>query len=134
MRRCSTVGNSARKGTRRERELANELDDRGFAVIRAPASGAATTRELPDVFAGNGNDLYAIEAKASSGDPIYVDSEELDALAAFALGFNAKRRIAVRFDREEWAFFHPRNLHRTDAGNRRIKVEDLPSGDSLDDL
>jgi len=43
-----------KKGDRRERELVNRLDDAGFAVMRAPASGGATQRELPDVLAGNG--------------------------------------------------------------------------------
>ena len=40
---------SQAKGDRRERELVNALDEAGFAVMRAPASGAATDRELPDV-------------------------------------------------------------------------------------
>jgi hypothetical protein len=41
-----------RKGDRRERELVNKLDDAGFAVMRAPASGSATARDLPDGLAG----------------------------------------------------------------------------------
>lgn len=128
-----------RKGDRRERELVNELDESGFAVMRAPASGSATARELPDVLAGNGEDFYAIEAKSSSGDPIYLTGEEVEALVYFARNFGAKPRVGVRFDREEWYFFHPGDLHVTDGGNYRVKKEtalaegeDLPSiaGDS----
>jgi Holliday junction resolvase len=128
-----------RKGDRRERELVNELDDSGFAVMRAPASGSATARELPDVLAGNGDDFYAIEAKSSSGDPIYLTGEEVEALVYFARNFGAKPRVGVRFDREAWYFFHPGDLHVTDGGNYRVKKEtalaegeDLPSiaGDS----
>ena len=37
--------NANSKGDRRERELVNLLDERGFAVMRAPASGSATDRE-----------------------------------------------------------------------------------------
>ena len=99
-----------RKGDRRERELVNRLDDTGFAVMRAPASGGATQRELPDVLAGNGNVFYAIEAKSSAGDPIYLTGEEVEALVYFSQNFGAKPKIGVRFDREDWYFFHPADV------------------------
>lgn len=99
------------KGDRRERELVNRLDEAGFAVMRAPASGGATQRELPDVLAGNGNVFYAIEAKSSSGDPIYLSGEEIEALVYFSQNFGAKPKIGVRFDREDWYFFHPADVH-----------------------
>ncbi|MFB6087388.1 MAG: nucleoid-structuring protein H-NS, partial [Haloarculaceae archaeon] len=31
--------------------------------------------------------------------------------------------IAVRFDREDWYFFHPGDLYTTDGGNYRVKKE-----------
>jgi Holliday junction resolvase len=114
---------ASRKGNRRERELVNALDDAGFAVMRAPASGAATERELPDVLAGNAEDFYAIEAKSSSGRPIYLEGEEVENLVYFARNFGAKPRIAVRFDREDWFFFHPGDLYTTDKGSYRVKKE-----------
>ncbi|WP_254521603.1 Holliday junction resolvase Hjc [Natrinema caseinilyticum] len=114
---------SQAKGDRRERELVNALDEAGFAVMRAPASGSATERELPDVLAGDGERFYAIEAKSSSGDPIYLTGEEVEALIYFAQNFGAKPRIGVRFDREDWYFFHPADLHVTDGGNYRVKKE-----------
>ncbi|GAB3420402.1 Holliday junction resolvase Hjc [Haloparvum alkalitolerans] len=112
-----------RKGDRRERELVNALDEAGFAVMRAPASGSATERELPDVLAGDGDRFYAIEAKSSAGDPIYLSGEEVEALLFFSRNFGAKARIAVRFDREDWYFFHPGDLYTTDGGNYRVKKE-----------
>ena len=112
-----------KKGDRRERELVNELDETGFAVMRAPASGSATERELPDVLAGDGDAFYAIEAKSSAGDPIYLTGEEVEALVYFARSFGAKPRIGVRFDREDWYFFHPSDLYVTDGGNYRVKKE-----------
>ena len=114
---------SSAKGDRRERELVNRLDEAGFAVMRAPASGSATERELPDVLAGDGEQFYAIEAKSSAGDPIYLDGEEVEALVYFARNFGAKPRIGVRFDREDWYFFHPDDLYTTDGGNYRVKRE-----------
>jgi len=91
--------------------------------MRAPASGAATTRELPDVLAGDGETFYAIEAKSSAGNPIYLTGEEVESLLYFAQNFGAKARIAVRFDREDWYFFHPGELYTTDAGSYRVKKE-----------
>src|SRR6056297_967664 len=123
------------KGDRRERELVNRLDEAGFAVMRAPASGSATERELPDVLAGDGDVFYAIEAKSSSGDPIYLTGEEVEALVYFSQNFGAKPKIGVRFDREDWFFFHPADVHQTDGGNYRVKKETaLGDGDPLDSL
>jgi Holliday junction resolvase - archaeal type len=112
-----------RKGDRRERELVNQLDDAGFAVMRAPASGSATERDLPDVLAGDGDTFYAIEAKSSAGRPIYLTGEEIESLVYFAQNFGAKARVGIRFDRESWFFFHPSDLHVTDGGNYRVKKE-----------
>ena len=119
----STDVSANRKGDRRERELVNALDEAGFAVMRAPASGAATTRELPDVLAGDGETFYAIESKSSAGDPIYLTGEEVESLLYFAQNFGAKARIAVRFDRDDWYFFPPCELYTTDAGSFRVKKE-----------
>ena len=128
------MANSNRKGAKRERELVNFLDEDGWAVMRAPASGSATGRELPDVLAGDGNVFMAAEAKASSGDPIYYDEEEVEALLYFARNFGAIAQLSARFDEEagdpshgeEWPghyFFHPDEVHRTKGGNYRIKKE-----------
>jgi Holliday junction resolvase len=124
---------ASQKGDRRERELVNLLDDAGFAVMRAPSSGSATTRELPDVLAGDGERFYAIEVKSSAKRPIYLTGEEVEALIFFARNFGAKARIGVRFDREAWYFFHPAELHTTDGGNYRVKKETaLADGEPFD--
>ena len=103
--------------------------------MRAPASGSATERELPDVLAGNGDTFYAIEAKSSSGNPIYLTGEEVEALVFFARNFGAKPRIGVRFDREDWYFFHPGDCYVTDGGNYRVKKETaLSDGIDFDEL
>lgn len=115
--------NSNAKGDRRERELVNELDDRGFAVMRAPASGSATERELPDVLAGQDGTFYAVEAKSSGGDPIYVDGQEVTDLLFFAENFGAEPLIGVRYDREPWWFARPAACHCTDGNNYRLKLE-----------
>ncbi len=123
------------KGDRRERELVNRLDDADFAVMRAPASGGATERELPDVFAGNGDLVYAFESKSSSGQPIYIDEQKVEGLTYFAAKFGATPSIAVRFDREPWYFFHPSQIYRTGGGNYRVKKEvAVQNGIGINDL
>lgn len=111
------------KGSRRERELVNRLDELGWAVMRAPSSGAATARNLPDVLAGDDGYSVAIEAKSSSGKPIYIDGAEIDALLDFAFAFGAHPLVGVRFDHEPWLFEHPKRLYVTDGGNYRVKKE-----------
>lgn len=139
------MGNS--KGDRRERELVILYDDAGYAVMRAPASGGGTKRHLPDLLVGRRGDFYAIEAKASGGEPIYIPMEEVAALLYFAENFGAKARIAVRFDDKHgdpsynnddhagWYFFDPHDLHRTPEGNYRIKKETaLAEGERFETL
>lgn len=123
------------KGDRRERELINLLDTEGFAALRAPASGAATSRELPDMLAGDGDNFYAIEAKTRDTDRFYIDGVEVEALFYFALMFGAKARLAIRFDGEEWRFIHPSRLHITNGGNYRIDKEFILSeGNTINEL
>lgn len=119
--------NRSKKGDRRERELVNMLDSDEYEVMRAPASGGATSRELPDVLAGNGDNFYAIEAKSSGSEKIYIDGEEVEALIKFSVFFGAKARIGVRFDREDWYFFHPADLYVTRGGNYRVTLEKAKS-------
>ena len=128
------MGGLNTKGDRRERELVNRLDEAGFAVMRAPASGSATGRDLPDVLAGNGSAFYAVEAKSSSGDPIYLEGAEVESLIYFSRNFGATPKVGVRFDREDWYFFHPADLHTTDAGNYRVKKERALEGETIEDL
>lgn len=135
------------KGSQRERELVNLFHINGWAVIRAPASGGATDRELPDILAGNGNLFVAIEAKTSGGDPIYLSHEEVRALLYFARNFGATALIGVRFDAEygdpHYAndddsgsrFFEPDGCYRTESGSSRVKKDvAFESGRRLGDL
>ncbi len=128
------MANSNTKGNRRERELVNWLDENGWAVMRAPASGAATERDLPDVLFGNGDRFIATETKASNGDPIYLDQEEVEALRYFAENFGAEPHVSVKFDTEYgdpsygedrpgFYFIHIDDLYQTDGGNYRVKKE-----------
>lgn len=158
-------GGKNTKGSRRERELVNAADDLGLGAERIPASGSASGRDLPDVKLGRPveahrdlpdeglqeaetlSDLYAIEAKASNGDPIYLELDEVHGLIRYARTWGAKPKVGVRFDAKRgdphwgndedsgWRFFDPEDLHRTPSGNYRVKKETaLSEGTPLEDL
>jgi Holliday junction resolvase len=103
--------------------------------MRAPASGGATERELPDVLAGDGEAFYAVEAKASGTQSIYIEEREVDELEYFSESFGATALIGVRFNvthgdpaygddaNPGWYFLHPTNMYRTDSGNYRVKKQ-----------
>ena len=123
---------NSKKGDRVERSLVKWLYRHGWAVIRAPASGGATQRELPDVLAGNGERVLAVEVKSSRSDAVYLSSDEVEALERFALSFGALPVVAVRFtvkpgdpaygeSRPGFYFLPTDMLYETDSGNYRIK-------------
>ncbi|MFP4632886.1 MAG: Holliday junction resolvase Hjc [Halobacteriota archaeon] len=123
------------KGHSRERELVEMFWQAGYGVVRVPASGSATKRPLPDLVAGDGDTYIAVEAKSSGSDTVYVDGTEAEDLIEFSRAFGAKARIGVRFDREDWYFFHPGKLHVTGGGNYRVKLEKaLQEGEDFDEL
>ncbi len=123
------------KGSSRERELVDMFWDAGFGVVRAPASGSATERPLPDLVAADGERTIAVEAKSSGDDSVYIDGGEAEELIEFSSRFGARARIGVRFDREDWYFFHPGDLHVTRGGNYRVKLETaLQEGEDFQEL
>jgi len=105
-------------GSDRERELARILDTQGYKVIRAPSSGSATTRALPDLFFAKNGEKTAIELKYTGEDRAYYTKEEVDALKEFAAAFNAYTRLVARFKQDTtWYSIDPRKAGRTEQGN-----------------
>jgi Holliday junction resolvase len=85
--------------------------------------------------AGNDERYVAVEAKASASDTVYIDGDEVTQLIEFADRFGARARVGVRFDREDWYFFHPGDLHVTDGGNYRVKKEKaLRDGEDFEEI
>jgi Holliday junction resolvase len=127
-------------GDATERELVERLEAEGYAAMRAPSSGSATTRDLPDVLAGQpapGGDrprsrALVFEEKTSSGDPIYVKKAEADALIRFAEAFGARPYIAVRWKANSFRdttiyVSHPHEMWETEQF-WRAKREDCVDG------
>lgn len=114
---------------RYERELVNALDECGYVAMRAPSSGSATGRDLPDVLAGRG-DIYdtpgpasfalAIEHKSTSATTAYADEGEVEALVRFAEAFGAVPLVGARFKTQAAGKYHylvePSECRRTQGG------------------
>jgi Holliday junction resolvase len=113
----------SKTGSREERELVRMLWDADCAAMRAPASGGATKKPLPDVIAGNGSIYLAIEVKSSSLERIYIDSEKIDGLKEFSQIFGAQPYIGVKFLRKKWRFICLEDLHITKNNNYRVNID-----------
>lgn len=125
----------AKKGTAEERDLVHKLWERGFAAMRAPASGGATKRPLPDIVAGNGDIYLAIEVKTTTKDRIYIDSEQIEELHTFSRIFGSKAYIGAKFKYVKWLFLEPDDLYKTKNNNYRVdKKHMLEKGLEIDEI
>ena len=109
------------KGARYERDLVNLFYNAGFGVIRAPTSGGATTRALPDLVAGNGEVYYAIEVKMKKDLPIYIREEQVEELKEFCRRFGAKGFVAVKLPYKPWKFILLKDLKK---GSKNYKIDE----------
>lgn len=124
-----------KKGSNEERDLVHKLWEKGFAAMRAPASGGATKRPLPDVLAGNSEIYIAIEVKTTTKEKIYIDSPQIDALCEFSDIFGAKPYLGIKFKYTKWLFLQPDKIERTRSNNYRIEKElALKNGLDLDEI
>lgn len=117
---------SKSKGDRYERRLVNLFDAAEYMVMRAPSSGSATDRDLPDVFVGKSGERVAFEVKyeGSTDGIVYLDREEVEALCRFATVFGCEPRVAVRWIRDgAFYLFRVDQLGETDGGNLRVTRE-----------
>lgn len=125
----------SKKGSREERELVKMLWEADCAAMRAPASGGATKKPLPDVLAGNGKIYLAIEVKSTSSDRIYIDSGKIKALLEFSGKFGALPYVGAKFKREKWRFISIEHLYKTKQENYRVdKQLAFEKGVELDEL
>lgn len=125
-------------GDRYERHLTRAFFEAGMAALRAPSSGSATDRDLPDIIAGKPvetdegptlSDVWVVELKTTSATTAYADSQEIEDLLAFAEGFGARALMAGKFKRPGGArspfyLVEPEDCRRTDGGNYGVPSAD----------
>ena len=94
------------KGCNAERELIHLFWGTGiWAACRVAGSGSIKY-PVPDIIASNTSKRLAIECKACAGLSQYLSKKEVFDLKKFAELTGAEPVIAVRFNNEEWRFFH----------------------------
>jgi len=113
----------SKKGSIEERDLVKKFWDAGFAAMRAPASGGATKRPLPDVLAGNGDKYLAIEVKSTRKEHIYIDNEKISNLIEFSDIFGAVPYVGAKFIRKPWRFIRINDLYVTRSNNYRVNID-----------
>lgn len=125
-----------RRGFEAERELVRKLWSRGFAVIRAPASGArARLAAYPDIVAIFKGRIYAIEVKYRRDNaPIYIDRTQLEKLIEFSRRAGATPLIAVKRAHKGWKLISIDQVKGTNTGRIKIDDEVLNNGVSLDEF
>ncbi len=107
--------------------------------MRAPASGSATKRPLPDMVAGSRQRglWFAIEVKTTRAETLYVDNESIHQLVEFAQTFGCEPFLAVKFKGRgrSWLFLKPSQLTPTRGQNYRTTLKEaLATGIDLKTL
>lgn len=115
---------SKKKGTRAERELIHMFfDSNEWMPIRVAGSGSMPI-PCPDLVAGNGKRVLAIECKSLSDNIKYFKKEELSDLIEFSIKFGAEAWVGVRFDHIGWFFIEPNNLVLSNKGTPSISLNE----------
>lgn len=126
-----------RRGFAHERDLVLKLWQKGFAVIRAPASGARTRRfAVPDIVAIKNSIVLAFEVKtAKKKKPIYIPKHQVNKLLEFIKRSGGYGFIAVKIVGESgWRFIEIDRLEKTISGNFKVSQDILINSFRLRDL
>jgi Holliday junction resolvase len=97
--------------------------DAECAAMRAPASGGATKKPLPDIIAGNGKVHLAIEVKTTAADYIYIDSDKINGLKEFSQIFGAEPYLGAKFKNKKWRFVRLDDLFKTRGENYKVDID-----------
>jgi len=98
------------KGSNAERELVKIFTEHGWRALRAAGSGVNDDSPCDIIVGKIGKRGFAIEAKSSRKDSIYISKSQIEDFIRFAhmIGLNAA--IAVKFSYEGWIFITPDKL------------------------
>ncbi|MDP7180334.1 MAG: Holliday junction resolvase Hjc [Candidatus Woesearchaeota archaeon] len=103
------------KGMNAERDLIHKFwAADNWSAVRIAGSGSMKYPSS-DLLATNKLRRLAIECKAVKSKSKYIPKEDITQLQEFSNHFGAEPWIAVRFNRLEWLFLNPEDLH--DSGN-----------------
>lgn len=106
------------KGSNAERELLKLFVDSGWRALRVAGSGVNDESPCDLIAAKLGHRGYAIEAKSSRKNSIYISKRQIEDFILFASIIGLKPVIAVRFTFEGWLFLAPEQLE--DSGKNWV--------------
>lgn len=121
------------KGIDAERELVHLFWKAGWAACRVAGSGAMKY-PLPDLIAGNGRRVLAIECKSTKFESLYIDEGQVQGLLDFARLLGAQAWIGLRFPRQPWRFVRLDELTRTEKSYAVSKHYAIKAGLLLEQL
>ena len=116
-----------------ERELARKLYKRGWAVVRAPASGAKNkSYPVPDLVAVKRNYVAVFEVKTAKDErPIYIPKRQIAILREWVKRAGAEAFIAVKIlDGRGWRLYPIEVLEEKEESYKLLPVGGL----TLDEL
>lgn len=121
------VVKSRSKGYRAERELVHTLWRLGFAVMRAPASGARIRKaEYPDVVAIMKGKVAVFEVKSrAKPSGLYIELNQVKKLIDFAERAGGIPYIAVKIPHKEWKFIKVSKEGIKERKTYKVSKEDI---------
>ena len=117
------------KGSNAERELLNLFTEQGWRAVRVAGSGVNEDSPCDLLAAKIGRKGFAIEAKSSKKNSIYITKNQIEDFLVFANTIGLKPAIAVRFAYEGWLFLDPRHLR--DSGKNWVVSKDVAKSKGL---
>ncbi|BFH74469.1 Holliday junction resolvase Hjc [Sulfurisphaera javensis] len=122
------------RGSSVERYIVSRLRDKGFAVIRAPASGSKRKDHVPDIVALKAGVIILIEVKSrKNGSKIYIEKEQAEGIKDFAKKSGGELFLGIKLSKM-LRFVKFEMLRQTEGGNYAIDLEIAEKGMDLDDL
>lgn len=109
----------------------------GFAVVRAPASGAKVKRSVyPDITAIYKGKVLVFEVKTrSKPQTIYVDAKQIKKINEFSKRAEGKAFVAIKFiGYSDWRFVPVETLEKTEGNNYKITLENIEKAFTIKDL
>lgn len=119
-----------RKGVFWERELRTRLEEKGFFVVRASASGVNGVS--PDLIVLHTTKKFAVECKAWNRT-LNIPSQKMQVIRAWQETTGMPVFVAWKFPRKEWRFFPLDALKQTPRGFS-LSQDDLGIGLTLEEL
>ncbi|AWR99785.1 Holliday junction resolvase Hjc [Metallosphaera hakonensis] len=122
------------RGSSVERYVLSLLRDRGFAVIRSPASGSKRKDPAPDLVALKNGVILLIEVKSRrKTGHIYITKEQVAGILEFSRKSGGELFLAVKHPKL-LKFIRFQELKKTDGGNYVVTEDAIERGVDVDGL